>query len=86
MDFGLTGKLALVTGASKGIGATTAGVLARERCEVILASRSAGALDDLAGAGSRPKQAAKRRLLLRIYPTPKRSNGSPMAAATRTSW
>jgi hypothetical protein len=48
MNLGLTGKLALVTGASKGIGATTAMVLAREGCDVILVSRSTNALDDLA--------------------------------------
>jgi hypothetical protein len=50
MDLGLTGKLALVTGASKGIGATTAAVLAREGCDVILVSRSA---DDLGGVARR---------------------------------
>ncbi|MFC4532668.1 short-chain dehydrogenase/reductase [Sphaerisporangium dianthi] len=48
MDLNLRGKSALITGASKGIGAATAEVLAEEGCEVHLAARGAPALDDLA--------------------------------------
>ncbi|MEW9530918.1 SDR family oxidoreductase [Microbispora sp. NPDC049125] len=48
MDLNLRGKSALVTGASKGIGAATAEVLAEEGCEVHLAARGAPALEDLA--------------------------------------
>jgi NAD(P)-dependent dehydrogenase (short-subunit alcohol dehydrogenase family) len=41
------GKLALVTGASRGIGAATAEALAREGAHVILTARTAGALEEI---------------------------------------
>ena len=43
----LAGKLALVTGASRGIGAATAEALAREGAHVILVARSAKALEEV---------------------------------------
>ena len=43
----LSGKLALVTGASRGIGAATAEALAREGAHVILVARSAKALEEI---------------------------------------
>jgi NAD(P)-dependent dehydrogenase (short-subunit alcohol dehydrogenase family) len=48
MDFGLTGKVAIVTGASRGIGAATALALVREGAAVTLTSRKQAALDEVA--------------------------------------
>jgi NAD(P)-dependent dehydrogenase (short-subunit alcohol dehydrogenase family) len=57
MDLTLTGKVALVTGASRGIGAGIAAELARAGCAVALAARSGGDLrarqGEIAGAGGR---------------------------------
>jgi NAD(P)-dependent dehydrogenase (short-subunit alcohol dehydrogenase family) len=44
----LGGKIALVTGASRGIGAATARALAEAGCDVVLASRDRKALDEVA--------------------------------------
>lgn len=44
----LNGKVALVTGASRGIGAAIAASLAREGCRVALAARTQSAIDELA--------------------------------------
>ena len=44
MDLGLKGKLCVVTGASRGIGAATAGMLAQEGARVLSVARSGGDL------------------------------------------
>ncbi|MDX6581921.1 MAG: 3-oxoacyl-[acyl-carrier protein] reductase [Solirubrobacterales bacterium] len=48
MELGIEGKVALVMGASKGIGRGIAGALAREGAHVALASRSRGRLEEAA--------------------------------------
>jgi len=45
MDLELSGKRALVTGASKGIGRATARLLATEGCDVLMVSRDASSLE-----------------------------------------
>ena len=45
MQLGLTDKVAIVTGASRGIGAEVARELAREGCDLVLAARSAEGLE-----------------------------------------
>ena len=48
MDTGLAGKVAIVTGGSRGIGAATALALAREGAAVTITSRKQDALDEVA--------------------------------------
>src|SRR5215469_8930558 len=50
MDLGLKGKIALVTGSSRGIGRGIALALAGEGCDVMLTGRDRAALDDSAAA------------------------------------
>jgi 3-oxoacyl-[acyl-carrier protein] reductase len=45
MDLGLNGKVALVTGGSKGIGRACAGRLAQEGCDVLIVARTASDLE-----------------------------------------
>jgi 3-oxoacyl-[acyl-carrier protein] reductase len=49
VDLGIEGRVALVLGASKGIGRGIAAALAREGARVAIASRSRGELEDAAG-------------------------------------
>jgi NAD(P)-dependent dehydrogenase (short-subunit alcohol dehydrogenase family) len=48
LETGLTGKTALITGASRGIGKATALALAGQGCNVVLSSRKQEALDEVA--------------------------------------
>ena len=50
MDLGIDGRVALVLGASRGLGQAIAAALAREGARVALAARSADALAEVAGA------------------------------------
>src|SRR5258708_39652784 len=60
MELGLSGKVALVTGASRGIGAEIARELAREGCAVVLAARSG---DDLRRPAAEVQAAGGRALV-----------------------
>src|SRR5260221_6378558 len=57
MDLGLTDKVAVITGSSRGIGLATAGALVAEGCRVCLCARGA---EQLAEAALEVEAAAKR--------------------------
>ncbi len=52
MDLGVTGRVAVVTAASKGLGRASAQALAAEGAKVVLNARNAAALDDVAATMS----------------------------------
>src|ERR1700738_393362 len=59
MDLGLTGKVALVTGSSRGIGRGVALTLAQEGCDVILTGRDEAALREVAAGVEKLGRKAK---------------------------
>ena len=50
MDLGLAGRVALVTGSTRGIGRHTALTLAKEGCDVAICGRTRQPLDEAVGA------------------------------------
>jgi 3-oxoacyl-[acyl-carrier protein] reductase len=75
MQLGLANKVAIVTGASKGIGAEVARELAREGCDLVLAARSA---DGLAVRSLEVRSLGRRAL---VHPCDLRDPAAPAALA-----
>jgi 3-oxoacyl-[acyl-carrier protein] reductase len=63
MDLGLTGKVAVVTGSSRGIGRGVALTLAQEGCDVMLTGRDEAALREAAAAVAQHGRRAAHRVL-----------------------
>ena len=59
MDLGLNGKVALITGGSKGIGRACAETLAAEGCDVMIVARTEATLQETAAALRRSKRSPR---------------------------
>src|SRR2546423_7014468 len=82
MDLGLTGKVALVTGSSRGIGRGIAEMLAQEGCDLVLTGTSEQALGEAAAAvGAHGHRIETLALDLRQEEAP-----AALAAAVRRGW
>jgi len=82
MDMGLRGKIALVTGSSRGIGCGVALALASEGCDLMLTGRDSPALEEVAAAiRAKGRKAAIAVLDLREKDAPEK-----LIAATRTEF
>ncbi|HUN45496.1 MAG TPA: SDR family oxidoreductase [Stellaceae bacterium] len=77
MELNLAGKVAIVTGASRGIGAAIAQELAREGCSVVLASRSA---EDLKARAKEIGDASR----VEVHPSDLREPAAPAALVAAT--
>jgi 3-oxoacyl-[acyl-carrier protein] reductase len=79
MQLELEGKIALVTGSSRGIGRGVALALASEGCDLMLTGRDAPALDDVAGT----IRAKGRRAAVTVLDLRERDAPDKLIAATR---
>jgi len=77
MELNLAGKVAIVTGASRGIGAAIAQELAREGCGVMLAARSAEDLQARAREIDDPSR-------VEVHPSDLRESAAPAALVAAT--
>ena len=88
MELGLRGKVALVTGSSRGIGRGVALAFAAEGCDLLLTGRDAAALDEVAKSiRDKGRKAAVTVLDLRDPDAPRRSSRtSRKNSAASTFW
>ena len=87
--FRLDGKVAIVTGAGRGIGAATAVALAEAGADVLLAARTEAQLEEVADEGPRHGQPRARRADRRRRRSPPRPRSpttpSPSSAGSTSS-